>query len=70
MATDISVSVDAYQHLDNTYDPSSLGKVIISVKEPCRDSNPYIIFDLPTEENNFAITLDDLKRAIRALEDQ
>jgi hypothetical protein len=70
MATDISVKIDAYQHLDNSYDPSSLGKVDVSVREPNRDSTLYMVFKLPSHEDNFAITLDDLKRAIRALEDQ
>jgi hypothetical protein len=67
MATNISISIDAYQHLDNTYDPTNLGKVEVTVEE--KQNWSYLVFKLPSHEDNFAITLDDLKRAIRALED-
>jgi hypothetical protein len=69
MATDISIRVDAYQHLDNSSSPSELGKVDVSIQEPSSSHELYMVFKLPSFENNFAISLDDMKRAIRALEE-
>ncbi|RYD40985.1 MAG: hypothetical protein EOP83_34525 [Verrucomicrobiaceae bacterium] len=67
MATDIIVNIDAYRHLDNTYDADHLGRVEVSIND--RRDNPYVVFKLPRSSDDFAVSLDDLKRAIKALED-
>lgn len=63
---DISIKVPGFNpsHLSDTYGPSSDGPVTITRED--RSEETYLVLQ---GECGLAVRLDDLKRAIRALED-
>ena len=72
MATDITIKAEIFNgdHLRDSYGPTSHDKVEISLAEARGSDAKFVVFRFEdTYDRTVAIKADDLRRALRALED-